>query len=302
MCAAEAIDYKSSSFVINFTQHTAMEKNPVFEFPDQPSMSEVSEGTARGNARHKYTSGKKVPGRTCALATFAALVVLALVGVIAIIVFRPTTTESKTETSASSDQVELLKQEMKNLKDQATKHASNISFLKELHENAIQEMQQQLSGSNQRNNEITQELQNQLDSSNQTIQEVQNQQQNSHQTIQSMQQKLVQLTLADQNIDAKIDNTTQMNNQRYLDYKQTVVSLNEQTQRNVSEQIELQAIKCSEGINALQLQANNSNTAIQIMQMDIKTLESNLTETSTNVETLEYKFRELNATDIDQSK
>ncbi len=181
-----------------------MEKNPVFEFPDQPSTSEVSGGTARGNARLKYTSGKKVPGRTCALATFAALVVLALVGVIAIIVFRPTTTESKTETSASSDQVELLKQEMKNLRDQATKHASNISSLKELHENAIQEMQQQISGSNK----IIQQLQNQLHSSNQTIQEVQNQLHDSNQAIQQqlndsdedIQQKLVELTVADQNI------------------------------------------------------------------------------------------------------
>ncbi len=71
VCPVEAIDYKSSSFVNNFTQHTAMEKNPVFEFPDQPSMAEVSEGTARGNARLKHTSGKKVPSRTCALATFA---------------------------------------------------------------------------------------------------------------------------------------------------------------------------------------------------------------------------------------
>ena len=105
----------------------------------------------------------------------------------------------------------------------------------------------------------------------------------------------MQLTVADQNIDSKIDNTTQMHNQRYLDCKETVVSLNEQTQRNVSQQIELQATKCSEGINALQLQANNSNRAIQ-------NLELNVTETSTNVKTLEYKFRELNATDIDRSK
>ncbi len=103
-------------------------------------------------------------------------------------------------------------------------------------------------------------------------------------------------------IYAKIDNTTQMHNQRYLDCKQTVVSLNEQTQRNVSQQIELQATKCSEGINALQLQANNSNTAIQIMQMDIRNLESNLTEASTNIKALEYKVKELNATDTDQSK
>ncbi|XP_064398669.1 sushi, von Willebrand factor type A, EGF and pentraxin domain-containing protein 1-like isoform X2 [Halichondria panicea] len=279
-----------------------MEKNPVFEFPDQPSTSEVSEGTARGNARPKYTSGKKVPGRTCALATFAALVVLALVGVIAIIVFRPTTTESKTETSASSDQVELLEQEMKNLRElvseQATKHASNISSLKQLYGNAIQEMQQQISDSNQQlqlnSNQTIQEVQNQLHKTNEAMQQLLNN------SIQGMQQKLVQLTAADQNIEAKIENTTQMHNQRYLDCKQTVVSLNKQTQRNVSQHIELQATKCSEGINALQLQANNSNTAIQIMQMDIKTLESNLTETSTNVETLEYKFRELNATDIDQ--
>ncbi len=304
MCPVEAIDYKSSSFVINFTQHTAMEKNPVFEFPDQPSMAEVSEGTARGNARPKYTSGKKVPGRTCALATFAALVVLALVGVIAIMVFRPTTTESKTETSASSDKVELLKQEMKNLRDQTT---SNISLLKELHENAIQEMQQQLSGSNQ----IIQQLQNQLNSSNQTIQQqisssklrndeiIQELRNELHNSSQKIQQQIVQLIVS---IDAKIDNTTQMHNQRYLDCKQTVVSLNEQTQRNVSQQIELQATKCSEGINALQLQANNSNTAIQIVQMNIQTLGLNLTETSTNVETLEYNFRELNTTDIDQSK
>ena len=279
-----------------------MEKNPVFdnpvyEFPDQPSMTEVSGGAVPGNARPKHTPGKKISGRTCALATFATLVVLALVGVIAIIVFRPTTTESKTETSASSDQVELLEQEMKNLREliseQATKHASNISSLKELHGNAIQEMQQQLRGSNQ----IVQQLQyrqNQLNNSNQRsneiIQQLQNQQHNSNQTIQ---QKLVQLTTS---IDAKIDNTTEMHNQRYLDYKQTVVSLNEQTQRNVSQQIELQATKCSEGINALQLQANKSNRAIQIVQMDIGNLELNVTETSTN------KLRELNTTDIDQSK
>ena len=83
----------------------------------------------------------------CAVATaalFATLVVLALVGVIAIIVFRPTITESKTETVVSSDQVELLEQEMKNLRElvseQATKHASNISSLKEAHSNAIQEI------------------------------------------------------------------------------------------------------------------------------------------------------------------
>ncbi len=130
--------------------YTAMEKNPVFEFPDQPSLTEVSGGrdyTAPGNARPKHTPGRRISGRMCAVATaalFATLVVLALVGVIAIIVFRPTITESKTETVVSSDQVELLEQEMKNLRElvseQATKHASNISSLKEAHSNAIQEI------------------------------------------------------------------------------------------------------------------------------------------------------------------
>ncbi len=182
-----------------------MEKNPVYELPDRLRMTEMSGGkdsTALGHARPKKPTRGKISGRTCALA-FAALVVMALtlVIVIAIIVFRPTTTESRTETSASSDQVELLKQEMKNLRElvseQATKHASNISSLKELHGNAIEEIQQLFSGSNLRNNEIIQELQNQLDNSNQTIQ-----------------QQIVQLTV---NIDAKIDNTTQMHNQRYLE-------------------------------------------------------------------------------------
>ncbi len=283
----------------------------MFEFPDQPSMTEVAGGrdnTAPGNARPKHTPGRRISGRMCAVATaalFATLVVLALVGVIAIIVFRPTTTESKTETVVSSDQVELLKQDMKNLRElvskQATKHAANISSLKEAHSNAIQEMQQQISGSNQ----IVEELQNQLNNSNQAIQQLKamsvEQFNDSNQTIQSLQQKLVQLTAADQNIDAKIDNTTQMHNQRYLDCKQTVVSLNEQTQRNVSQQIELQATKCSEGINTLQLQANNSNRAIQMVQMDIGNLGSNLTETSTNIKVLEYKIKKLNATDIDIS-
>ncbi len=166
-----------------------MEKNPVFELPDQPSMTAMSGGrdnTAPGNARPKQTLGRRISGRMCAVATaalFATLVVLALVGVIAIIVFKPTTTESKTVTSASSDQVELQEEEMKNLMElvskQATEHASNISLLKELHGNAIQEIRQQLDDSNQ--------------------------------TIQSMQQKLVQLTVADQNINAKIDNTLQLN-------------------------------------------------------------------------------------------
>ncbi len=99
---------------------TAMEKNPVYEFPDQPSMTEVSGSAVPGNTRPKHTPGKKISGRTCTLATaalFATLVVLALVGVIAIIVFRPMTTESKTETSTSSDQVELFEQEMKNLRE-----------------------------------------------------------------------------------------------------------------------------------------------------------------------------------------
>ena len=258
MRPVETIDYKANQtslfLIAALDLRTAMEKNPVFdnpvyEFPDQPTMTEVSGGAVPGNTRPKHTPGKKISGRTCGLATFATLVVLAMVGVIAIIVFRPTTTESKTETSASSDQVELLEQEMKNLREliseQATKHASNISSLKELHGNAIQEMQQQLSGSNRR-------LQNQLNKSNQTILELQNQQLNLNQTIQSMQQKLVQLTITDQHIDAKINNTTQMHNQRYLDCKQTVVSLNERTQKNVSQQIELQATKCSEGVNALQ--------------------------------------------------
>ncbi len=143
-----------------------MEKNPVYELPDRLRMTEMSGGrdnTALGHARPKKPSRGKISSRTCALA-FATLVVLALVGVIAIIVFRPTTTESKTEASASSDQVDLLKQGMKNLREfvseQATKHASNISSLKELHSNAIQEMQQQLSGSNLIINEIMQELQN----------------------------------------------------------------------------------------------------------------------------------------------
>ncbi len=121
------------------------------------------DNTAPGHAIPKKPSRGKISSRTCALA-FGTLVVLALVGVIAIIVFRPMTTESKTETSASSDQVELLEQEMKNLRElvseQATKHASNISSLKELHTNVIQEIQQQLSGSNLFINEIMQELQN----------------------------------------------------------------------------------------------------------------------------------------------
>ncbi len=269
-----------------------MEKNPVYELPDQFRTTEVAGGrnnTATGDARPEQNPGKKISGRTCALA-FAALVVMALtlVIVIAIVMFRPTITEFQTETSPSSDQVELIEQEMQNLRELATKHASNISSLKELYGNAIQEMQQ-LSGS-------VQQIQNQL---NKVNQDIQNQLQNSNQTIQ---QKLVQLTVTAQHIDAKIDNTTLMHNQRYLDCKQTVVSLNEQTQRNVSQQIELQATKCSEGINALQLQANNSNRAIRTVQMDIGNLEFNVTETSTNVKTLQYKIKELNTTDIVQSK
>ncbi len=136
-----------------------MEKNPVYEFPDQLRTTEVPGGrdnTVPGNARSKHTPGRRISGRMCALA-FATLVVLALVGVIAIIVFRPTTTESKTDTSASSDQV--LEQDIKNLREQATKHASNISSLKQFHSNAIQEIQQQLAGSNLIINEIIQEIQ-----------------------------------------------------------------------------------------------------------------------------------------------
>ncbi len=145
-------NYKSHSKTIDsiaeLNLHN-MQKNPVYEFPDQLRMTEMSGGrdnTAPGNARPEHTPRKKISGRTCALA-FATLV-LALVGVIAIIVFRPTITESKTETSASGDQVELLEQEMKNLRElvseQATKYASNISSLKELHTNENREIQQQI--------------------------------------------------------------------------------------------------------------------------------------------------------------
>ncbi len=87
-----------------------MEKNPVYELPDRLCMTEMSGGrdnTALRHARPKKPTRGKISRRTCAL-VLATLVVLALVGVIAIIVFRPTTTESKTETSASTDQVELL--------------------------------------------------------------------------------------------------------------------------------------------------------------------------------------------------
>ena len=116
---------------------------------------------------------------------------------------------------------------MKNLKEIAIKHASNISSLKELHGNAIQEIQHQLDDSNR--------------------------------TIQSMQQKLVQLTVAVQNIDVK-------------------------------------------STSHMQLQANCSNTAIQLVQIEIQNLESNLTKSSTSIKNLEYKIKELNGTDIDQSK
>ncbi len=60
-------------------------------------------GTTRPQAMQgPSTSQEGESTSTTRVALFATLVVLALVGVIAIIVFRPTITESKTETVVSS--------------------------------------------------------------------------------------------------------------------------------------------------------------------------------------------------------
>ncbi len=129
-------------------------------------------------------------------------------------------------------------------------------------------------------NSTAQSLQQQLNGSKITIRDLQNQLFNTTQTIQ---EQLVQLQVTNQNIDAKINNSTRLHQQSYLDCKETVLTLNEQTQRNASQQIQLQASKCTEGILSLQLQTNNSNRALD-------TLTANLTQTTNNIE---HKINEL---------
>ncbi len=158
-------------------------QNPTFESQDGISMSKMAEGstTFRDNFRPKHPYRKKMSGRTCAISTAAlfAILVLALVGVTAIVVFRPTVSESRTEASVSSDlQVAMIQEEMKNLKqlvdEIATKHSANISAANEEYNSGLQELQQQHIGTNTRNNEKFRELQNQQNQSKLVIQELQN--------------------------------------------------------------------------------------------------------------------------------
>ncbi len=112
-----------------------MNENPVYDTPEDIFLS----NTAPDSARPKHTSGKKVSGRVCAvtIVSLSAILVLALVGVSAIVVFRPTVSESRTEASVSSDEVAMIQEDMKNLRqlvdEQAAKHATNISMLKDQH-------------------------------------------------------------------------------------------------------------------------------------------------------------------------
>ncbi len=293
-----------------------VKQNPIYEIPlDEFPTSKVVEdsSTPPDSVQSKHTSGRRMSGRMCAISTaalFAILLVLALVGVSAIVVFRPTASESKTEASVSSDlHVAMIQEDMKNLRqlvdEIATTHSANISTLKEEHSTALLELQQQQNGANERNNVFFQELLNQQNESQLTIQELQNQQIESKLTIQDLhneqneskliiqelknrllnltqtiEQQLVQLEVTDQNIDAKIDNSTRLHQQSYLDYKETVLTLNEETQRNVSQQIQLQASKFTEDILSLQLQANYTNRTLQTLQTDIDTLK----QTTTNIQ------------------
>ncbi len=109
------------------------------------------------------------------MVSLSAILVLGLVGVSAIVVFRPTVSESRTEASASSDQVEMIQNLRQLVDEQAAKHATNISMLKDQHSKAIQKIQTQLNRSNITIKEMqqqqiitsvkTDELENQLNES-----------------------------------------------------------------------------------------------------------------------------------------
>ena len=90
-----------------------MEKNPVFELSEE---SPPSDRNGRKDTSHMRSSiqapQKKVSGRVLALAVVAMIAILVLGGVVALVVFRPSTSES----SSDKQEIESLKQQLENLR------------------------------------------------------------------------------------------------------------------------------------------------------------------------------------------
>ena len=84
----------------------------MFELSEESPPSDRNVRRDTSLTRYKQAPQKKVSGRVLALAVVAAITILVFGGVVALVVFRPSTSES----SSDKQEIESLKQQLENLR------------------------------------------------------------------------------------------------------------------------------------------------------------------------------------------
>ena len=128
-----------------------MEKNPVFEFSEESSPNDRNGGRDTPLMRPKQAPQKKVSRRVLALAVVAVITLLVFGGVVAIIVFRPSTSES----SSDKQEIESLKQQLKHLRQLVSRLDQHVNNTYTMQDASIRALQLQVNIATQINREET---------------------------------------------------------------------------------------------------------------------------------------------------
>ena len=143
-----------------------MEKNPVFEFSEESPPSDRNSGRDTPLIVPKQTPQKKVSGRVLALAVVAVIAIIVFGGVVAIFVFRPSTSES----SSDKQEIESLKQQLENLRQLVSRLDQSVNNTYSMQDEAIRALKLQVNIATQISRE---EMRVQLQKHNDSILELQ---------------------------------------------------------------------------------------------------------------------------------
>ena len=116
-----------------------MEKNPVFELSEESPPSDRNGRRDTPLMRSIQASQKKVSGRVLALAVVAVIAILVLGGLVALIVFRPSTSES----SSDNQEIESLKQQLENLRQLVSRLDQHVNNTYSIQDATIRAFQSQ---------------------------------------------------------------------------------------------------------------------------------------------------------------
>ena len=123
-----------------------MQSNPVYEFCEEspPIEKDCTSYSPQKNSKQAVNVKTKVSGRLLALAVVAVIAILVLGGVVALVVFRPSTNES----SSDKQEIESLKQQLENLRQLVSRLDQSMNNTHSIQHGTIRAVLNQLQVSN----------------------------------------------------------------------------------------------------------------------------------------------------------